>query len=186
MESCLTCGAVAPSKSFGVQCGTAVGAPAAQAPPALTPAKKTSPILWIILGVVGLFVLAGIAVTSAGLFLAHKVVQNPGMAMAKILTATNPDVEVLSTDEGRNTITIRDKKTHETVTMNFDDVKNGKIVFKGNGQQATIRARADSEKGTLEISSPEGNVKFGAGAAAKRSEERRVGKECRSRWSPYH
>ena len=22
--------------------------------------------------------------------------------------------------------------------------------------------------------------------AAKRSEERRVGKECRSRWSPYH
>src|SRR5258707_6979357 len=24
------------------------------------------------------------------------------------------------------------------------------------------------------------------GTAAKRSEERRVGKECRSRWSPYH
>ena len=23
-------------------------------------------------------------------------------------------------------------------------------------------------------------------AAARRSEERRVGKECRSRWSPYH
>ena len=115
----------------------------------------------------GLFVLAGIAVTSAGLFLAHKVAQNPGMAIARLLTAANPDVEVLSTDEGRNTITIRDKNTNETVTMNFDDVKNGKIVFKGNGQQATIRARADGEKGTLEISSPEGNVKFGAGSAAK-------------------
>ena len=25
-----------------------------------------------------------------------------------------------------------------------------------------------------------------AAAAASRSEERRVGKECRSRWSPYH
>ena len=25
-----------------------------------------------------------------------------------------------------------------------------------------------------------------ASGAAKRSEERRVGKECRSRWSPYH
>jgi len=25
-----------------------------------------------------------------------------------------------------------------------------------------------------------------AGAGIKRSEERRVGKECRSRWSPYH
>src|SRR3989449_4318623 len=27
---------------------------------------------------------------------------------------------------------------------------------------------------------------FGAGIDGKRSEERRVGKECRSRWSPYH
>src|SRR3712207_8754913 len=26
----------------------------------------------------------------------------------------------------------------------------------------------------------------GAGLAGRRSEERRVGKECRSRWSPYH
>ena len=28
--------------------------------------------------------------------------------------------------------------------------------------------------------------KFQSEAAKKRSEERRVGKECRSRWSPYH
>ena len=27
---------------------------------------------------------------------------------------------------------------------------------------------------------------LGIGAALVRSEERRVGKECRSRWSPYH
>ena len=26
----------------------------------------------------------------------------------------------------------------------------------------------------------------GGGVRAERSEERRVGKECRSRWSPYH
>ena len=34
----------------------------------------------------------------------------------------------------------------------------------------------------------QGVLKDGAGAAAitGRSEERRVGKECRSRWSPYH
>ena len=31
------------------------------------------------------------------------------------------------------------------------------------------------------------NIAMGdAGASASRSEERRVGKECRSRWSPYH
>jgi hypothetical protein len=87
-----------------------------------------------LLGIFGLFVLAGIAVTSAGLFLAHKVAQNPGMAIAKILTAANPDVEVLSTDEGRNTITFRDKKTRETVTMNFDDVKNGRATYRSRGR----------------------------------------------------
>ena len=29
-------------------------------------------------------------------------------------------------------------------------------------------------------------VRFNCAKAAVRSEERRVGKECRSRWSPYH
>ena len=29
-------------------------------------------------------------------------------------------------------------------------------------------------------------LRLGAGERAMRSEERRVGKECRSRWSPYH
>ena len=29
-------------------------------------------------------------------------------------------------------------------------------------------------------------VYYGPGLGGKRSEERRVGKECRSRWSPYH
>ena len=30
------------------------------------------------------------------------------------------------------------------------------------------------------------NITFGLLALTLRSEERRVGKECRSRWSPYH
>ena len=32
----------------------------------------------------------------------------------------------------------------------------------------------------------EGEMDFSIGARTTRSEERRVGKECRSRWSPYH
>ena len=39
-------------------------------------------------------------------------------------------------------------------------------------------------KSVKEIS-PKGNIGVSSGAA-ERSEERRVGKECRSRWSPYH
>ena len=45
---------------------------------------------------------------------------------------------------------------------------------------------------TLTVNNPEGLHMRPAGVVAKemgkfaRSEERRVGKECRSRWSPYH
>src|SRR5215469_14509417 len=31
-----------------------------------------------------------------------------------------------------------------------------------------------------------GQAETGGGVVGRRSEERRVGKECRSRWSPYH
>ena len=33
---------------------------------------------------------------------------------------------------------------------------------------------------------PDGNLYLNVGEDESRSEERRVGKECRSRWSPYH
>ena len=38
-----------------------------------------------------------------------------------------------------------------------------------------------------EFSIYNGNISYaGTGEKSSRSEERRVGKECRSRWSPYH
>ena len=36
------------------------------------------------------------------------------------------------------------------------------------------------------IGQPEGQTNIIFGVVVIRSEERRVGKECRSRWSPYH
>src|SRR5258708_40050161 len=45
----------------------------------------------------------------------------------------------------------------------------------------TVMARLDNLFG-----SPWLNIKLGKFELDNRSEERRVGKECRSRWSPYH
>src|SRR5256885_3003329 len=46
-----------------------------------------------------------------------------------------------------------------------------------------VRVRHDDDAVVAQL----GEVEvFRADAAAERSEERRVGKECRSRWSPYH
>ena len=38
----------------------------------------------------------------------------------------------------------------------------------------------------LDVLNKNPETDFGIYAKAERSEERRVGKECRSRWSPYH
>ena len=50
---------------------------------------------------------------------------------------------------------------------------------------------AGDKKAALETALAQIEKQFGKGAVMKlgtnvRSEERRVGKECRSRWSPYH
>src|SRR5260370_13781454 len=61
---------------------------------------------------------------------------------------------------------------------------------------ATRKTRSDSTFPSLVLASPEASPERAARAAEmaswgsdlplRRSEERRVGKECRSRWSPYH
>ena len=54
-----------------------------------------------------------------------------------------------------------------------------------NGDNVKHKQRESAEKKALltRLSRIEGQVR---GVRAMRSEERRVGKECRSRWSPYH
>ena len=126
--------------------------PAYQAPAAAAPvAAKTSPIVWILVAVAGLFVLGVLSVMALGFFVVHKAKQagldpelmsrNPGLAISKLVAATNPDVTVLNTDDRAGTITLRDKKTGQVMTLSFDDVKNGKFKMSAtdeHGKTANI------------------------------------------------
>src|SRR5436853_4316673 len=49
-----------------------------------------------------------------------------------------------------------------------------------------LPAARDGDDARLREFAPEGGNRFEAVGFGHRSEERRVGKECRSRWSPYH
>src|SRR5256885_15018497 len=52
---------------------------------------------------------------------------------------------------------------------------------------ARQRPRTHRRAGTVPARRPEGpDLEPEPGGEIERSEERRVGKECRSRWSPYH
>ena len=105
------------------------------APMAGVPAKKkTSVVVWILLAIGGLIVLGIIGVVAAGVYF----VKNPGFAMGKLITAANPDAEVLSTDTGAQTIRIRDRKTGKEFTLSFDDIKNGRFKMSATGDNGEV------------------------------------------------
>jgi hypothetical protein len=130
--------------------------------------QKSSALVWILGGCGGLIVLAAITGGMTMYYLAHKAKQfahgmekNPALAVAKMMAAVNPDVEVVSTDEDKGTITVRDKKTGKLLTMNLQDAQKGKFVFEQDGQKVEMQAHGEGDKGSLELKSGDGSMKFG-------------------------
>ena len=92
-----------------------------------------------------------------------------------------PDEIKLSYEDEKEHI----KKVKSSETSNhFVATKNNKMIgcisFNGN------TARKMRHYGTIGISVLKEYWSRGVATIVLRSEERRVGKECRSRWSPYH
>jgi hypothetical protein len=131
------------------------------------PRKKTSPIVWILAGVFGLIVLAGIAVIAGGLFIAKQVRDasgNPALATAKIMAMANPDVEIVSSDDAKQTVTIKEKRSGKVITLNFDQIKAGKLEFEQDGQKVTV----DSSGEGLNVKGSDGStIQIGTEASAK-------------------
>jgi hypothetical protein len=156
---CEQCGTPVSAAGTTAGSGAAAGAPPAMSPPpmsapmaaapgvpgAVAPVKKTSPLVWILLGVLGFIAICFVGcIVTVGYF-----ARNPGIALAKLITAANPNAEVVSTDNGAQTITIRDKKTGEEVTMSFDDIKAGRFKMRAigkNGEVANVEMGAGSGK----------------------------------------
>jgi uncharacterized protein YneF (UPF0154 family) len=139
----------------------AVGAPA--------PKKGTSPLVWILAGCGGLIVITMLVLLVGGYFVAHKVKgyaqmakKNPAMAAAKIMVSVNPDLEIVSEDDDKGTITVRDKKTGEEITMNAEDIKEGRLKFKNKkGEEVTFEGSGESGKEGFKIKTDKGTMAFG-------------------------
>ena len=102
-----------------------------QPPP---PPKKSNALLWVLVGIGGFFLLIALVVVGGIAYVAR----NPTLVMSKMITAANPNVEVISVNKGSQQITLRDKKTGESYNITFDDVKNGKFSMKGSNGRATF------------------------------------------------
>ena len=151
--------------------------PFASSQPPLPPGKKSNILIWILGGIVALMIGVTAMCGLAGYFIMHKAKQagfdsgllttNPAYAAAKMVATMNPDVETVSTDDSRGTITVRDKKTGKTTTLKFDPDKKTMVVTDENGKEATVRVNTDGDKGSVEVQSADGNMKFGASASGQ-------------------
>jgi hypothetical protein len=147
--------------------------------PGVPPPKKSNVLKWVLIGVAALvfcIVLAGGIVTyfvvrtvkNAG-FDAELMQRNPGLALARMAQAINPDTELVSTNEAAGTITVRDKKTGEVITLKFDPEKKSMVVIdEKTGKQAEVHVSGDGKSGAIDITAPDGNtLHFGADSTSK-------------------
>jgi uncharacterized protein YneF (UPF0154 family) len=145
--------------------------PVQPAPGAQAPKKGTSPLVWILAGCGGLIVIAILVLLVGGYFVAHKVKgyadiakKNPAMAAAKLMVSVNPDLEIVSEDDDKGTITVRDKKTGEEITMNAEDIKEGRLKFKNKkGEEVTFEGSGEKGKEGFKIKTDKGSMTFGSG-----------------------
>lgn len=141
---------------------------------ALPPGKKPNILVWIIAVVVAVLLsvtaMCGLGVwvlkekaKSAG-FDAESLQKNPAYAVAKLGVTANPELEVVSSDDGNGRITVREKKTGKVVTMKFNAEKKSMVVIDENGKESTVTLSGEGDKGSLTVQSADGTMKFGAGA----------------------
>ncbi|MBI4915188.1 MAG: hypothetical protein HY825_05015 [Acidobacteria bacterium] len=142
--------------------------------PGPAPKKKTSPLVWILVGCGGI-VLIGLLVLALGTYFVGKKIsnfakdaeRNPAVAAAKVMALVNPDIEIVSSDDEAGTVTLRNTKTGEEITMNAEDIKQGRLKFKNEkGEEVTFEAQGEGGKDGLSVKSDKGEMHFGSGDAA--------------------
>ena len=141
-------------------------------PPQPAAHKKGLPVLaWVAIGCGGLLVIAILVVAAGGFFFFHKaknILAHPETAIAQMLMANNPEVEIISMDADKGILTIRNKRTGEVLTVNFSDVEKGKIVFKGDkGNRMVIETTGEGQTTGISMKSDKGSFAFGEGAGVE-------------------
>lgn len=134
-----------------------------QSPSPSTPPKKGLPaIAWVGIGCGGFVILMVIIVVIGVMFIWGKAkttleeyAENPALVQAKIMALANPNIDIVSEDEAAGTITVRDKETGETYTldsaagfaegmMSFQTEEGEEVVF---DEEGLMTVTAPEERG---------------------------------------
>ena len=119
-----------------------------------------------IVAVLGVIVFAGLAwfgVRKAA-SMAEEFANNPAAA-AEMIIKMHPELDHVSTDADAGTMTIRNKQSGEVVTLNYDDIQQGKFSVQGANGEDVFSVDSDTANNGITINSGEnGEIKFGGAA----------------------
>src|SRR5271168_390223 len=138
-------------------------------PPSLDPQgqppvpKKTSIWVWI-LGGIAIFFFAimltcgvvgymGLRMIKQAGFDSELMRTNPGLAMAKMVTAMNKDYETVSTNDRTGTIVVREKTTAKVMTMKFDPATKKMEIVTDDGKQSSLTIDGSGASGGVSVQS---------------------------------
>lgn len=130
--------------------------------------RTLHPLAWVGIGCAVLVVVGAVAVFALGLFAKNKisdfadaVENNPVGTAARAYAAVHPDIEFVAADEETERITFRNKETGEELTVDYADLKEGRLVLEdGEGRQTRLEG---SEGSGVSVTTDEGTTRFGAG-----------------------
>jgi len=137
------------------------------------PAKKGLPVwAWVGIGCGALMILMLVVVMVGGFFVARKakdfaadLEENPARTIARGIILATPELEEVSADDEAGTITIRNTKTGEEITVNYDAIKEGKLSFTTEKGEITVDASQMKDTGSIKVTDEEGAVVFSTGGA---------------------
>ncbi len=152
--------------------------------PGSAPAQQgTSPWVWVAVGCGGILVVGFIAFLALGLFAVKKgkeiveeatgtdsfsefvedMKENPAKALAETAIRTNPELDLVATDDDAGTITFTNTKTGEEATLNFEDIAEGRFSMTTDEGEFRVDA-TDAGEGGVTFTGPDGEARFGASA----------------------
>ncbi len=139
-------------------------------PGALPPKKGMGPLGWIAIGCGAIVLIGIVALLAGGWFVKRQVDKykdNPTMAAAELIVRTNPELELVSSDPEKGTMTIKNKQTGETVTLNASDIEEGKLTFETKDGTTVVDATSSDESGSIKTTGPDGAEVTWGGDAPK-------------------
>lgn len=138
--------------------------------------KGLHPLAWVAIGCGAIIMVGVVVMLAVGLFVGKKVRDfadeadgNPGLAVAKLAVKANPELELVDEDADEGTLTIRNSKTGEVVTVDYRELKDGKLSFRSGEKEMTFKATAGDEdgEGTFAVTGTEGTATFGTAGEAE-------------------